>query len=448
MFLDSSEDEATLPLSNRSPPPSSPGFASRLQSSTRFLRSPRALLLAVLFTLYLALAHHNKSRRSAPLGYTSLGPQDGFDKAPEGPQLPILALPNGTRYQHPLRPSWPDPWPHRSDVAELLSSWRFPPPENAVGVDADSQENVARRALVGLGTKAPRRQFEMPEESLRDADSLFGRDAQDWKAAKLDKGEGYGEDGRPLQVPREALYTGRTAGWKPAKLGSKKVLPRVQKDLRDTRTEEHKIQDSQRREWVRRAFLHLWESESHHPSFPPPKLIAEALCRLQRVGLGSRRASTAQQDLDRQLQRLVRYHFRLAVRRFALLCRSLSSLIRLLSLAGTRYYSWGSKKSTPSRGNTSLRSTSPTSRPKTLKRTPPPHPKLFLRSRLPMPHLAWPPSQGSSSLLKLCQHSKRPSAISEPSSPPTTSPPTPSCSRGQSSSAIGSFLHCRRGADC
>lgn len=263
MILDSSGDEETLPLSSYSPhsPPPSPGFASRLQSSTRFLRGTRALLLAVLLTVYLALSHYNNSPRSAPLGYTTSGPQDGFEKAPEEPQLPILVLPNGTRYQHPLRPSWPDPWPHRPDVTQLLSSWRFPPPEDAIGVDADSIENVARRVLVGLGTKAPRRQFEVPEESLRNADSLFGRDAEEWKAAKLSKGEGYGKDGRPLQVQRDALYTGRNAGWKPPRLGSKKKLPQVQKESKDTRTEEHKTQDSQRREWVRKAFLHLWESE-------------------------------------------------------------------------------------------------------------------------------------------------------------------------------------------
>jgi hypothetical protein len=263
MILDSSEDEETLPLSSYPPhsPPPSPGFASRFQSSTRFLRGPRALLLAVLLTIYLAFSHYNKSRRSAQLGYTSLGPQDGFEKAPEEHQLPILALPNGTRYQHPLRPSWPDPWPHRPNVAELLSSWRFPPPADAIGVDADSVENVARRVLVGLGTKPPRRQFEVPEESLQDADRLFGRDAVEWKAAKLNKGEAYGEDGRPLQVPRDVLYTGRNAGWKPPPLGSKKKLPQVQKEAKDTRTEEHRLQDSQRREWVRKAFLHLWESE-------------------------------------------------------------------------------------------------------------------------------------------------------------------------------------------
>ncbi|ORY90819.1 glycoside hydrolase [Leucosporidium creatinivorum] len=265
MILDSSssdDDDETLPLSTyppRSPPPS-PGFASRLQSYTRFLRGPRALLLAVLLTVYLALSHYNNSRRSPPLGYTSLGPQDGFEKAPEGPQLPILVLPNGTRYQHPLRPSWPEPWPHRPDVASLLSSWRFPPTEGTIGVDADSVENVARRVLVGQGTKAPRSQFEVPKESLRDADAMFGRDAEEWKVPKLSKGEGYGKDGRPLQVPRDALHTGRNAGWKPPKLGSKKALPRVQKESKDTRTEEHKIQDSQRREWVRKAFLHLWEN--------------------------------------------------------------------------------------------------------------------------------------------------------------------------------------------
>ncbi|GAA5977117.1 hypothetical protein JCM11641_001306 [Rhodosporidiobolus odoratus] len=156
----------------------------------------------------------------------------------EDTSLPVLAFPNGSRYHHPLPPSDSNPWPRKPRIAGLYLS--------------------ERRAH---GTKLePADLYELPEEYVQATDEVWAHKRQGWEEAGLNSGEGFDARGRPTKVPRSLLYDGKKAGWQPKKVGTPVRLPRIQHASfsRGNRTAEQKKQDGERKEWVRRAFRHLW----------------------------------------------------------------------------------------------------------------------------------------------------------------------------------------------
>ncbi|KAK4701976.1 hypothetical protein P7C70_g4248, partial [Phenoliferia sp. Uapishka_3] len=267
---DGDEETIAIPLTPR---PDSPelleDLAARQTLSIRHLvrqlrgqRGRPLLAAALLTTILLVYSSIQFTTSYLPTAYT---PQDskslsfGHALSPKDAALPELALPGGTRYPRAVPPSWPDPWESDPRIAnQWLSDFRFPPLEDAVGVEADSELNEGRRAKVGLGTEPPL-EFDVPNELVVAAQRYFRSEAKGWQEMGLNEGEGFDKDGRPLMIPRESIYMGKDDGWKAPKLGAPRQLPKIQAHLGDPRSQGEKEQDGQRREWVRRAFLHVWE---------------------------------------------------------------------------------------------------------------------------------------------------------------------------------------------
>ncbi|GAA5888189.1 hypothetical protein JCM6882_000314 [Rhodosporidiobolus microsporus] len=157
--------------------------------------------------------------------------------------LPTLAYKNGTRYPHPLPPSHPDPWPHRPEIAgRFLSS-----------------SAAAKR-------RKPQVAFEVPREYVAAVDAVLGKKQERWAHEGASRGEGFDKTGRPTKVSGKRLYDGKSGGWTPKKVGEPVELPRVQHPSfdRDSRSAKEKEQDEQRREYVRRAFQHVWGGYAEH----------------------------------------------------------------------------------------------------------------------------------------------------------------------------------------
>ncbi|KAK4048047.1 hypothetical protein OIO90_005948 [Microbotryomycetes sp. JL221] len=184
------------------------------------------------------------------------------------PDLPVFALHNGTRYHHPVPPSWPDPW-HRSPNSMTTTYWlsatRFPPSRDTLGVNGNEPQVERARERIGSGLKPPRQQYQVPHDTLQKAFKVFAWSRRNWRKLRLHRGEGFNDtNGRPLQISSIDLFRG-PSWWKMRELGKERNMPRIQiHDDVDMRTHEHKVQDSQRREWVRRAFLHAWQGYKNH----------------------------------------------------------------------------------------------------------------------------------------------------------------------------------------
>ncbi|GAA5949342.1 hypothetical protein JCM21900_005615 [Sporobolomyces salmonicolor] len=233
----------------------------------RLLRTARGYpvqlaVLGILSLLWLV------SRRYAapPSPYLSYSGPSPVRTSPAEPyhdlsNLPILSYPNGTRYPHPLPPNWPDPWPHKPQIAaDWLSAERFPPSRNVEAAEVPSRQNLAQGSRDRQGTRDPPPAFELPDEYVAFADEVWGSARAGWEEQVLNRGEGFDLTGRPTKVPREVMYDGKAKGWKSRPMGEPASLPLVQKHSSDTRTKEEREVDERRREWVRRAFLHLWEA--------------------------------------------------------------------------------------------------------------------------------------------------------------------------------------------
>lgn len=139
-----------------------------------------------------------------------------------------------------------------------MSSTRFPPPATAAFVDADSAANVRRRAEVGLGLLPIPSPITISPDHLAASNRYFRALVdQGVRVANTSHGERFDERGRPVKMQK--FYDGRP-GWRPTRPKQMVLLPRVQVE-EDPRTEDELVEDAQRREWVRRAFLHSRESE-------------------------------------------------------------------------------------------------------------------------------------------------------------------------------------------
>ncbi|KAM0792930.1 hypothetical protein ACM66B_002689 [Microbotryomycetes sp. NB124-2] len=243
-----------------------PSWQTTLHHYAKSLGNFRIALAGLIacMTLWIVVMFHSAtSSSSASHGKGRTNHSSPFDPYPD---LPVFAWRNGTQFRHPVPPSWPDPWASsNTKIAQhWLSATRFPPFEDAIGVDADDAELQKLRSKVGIGTTRPRQQFQVPEDTLQRAYKVFALSRGDWRRQRLHRGEGFNDtNGRPLQVPRDQLFRGPT-WWKMRSLGEAIAMPQVQALERDERTETQKVQDSQRREWIRRAFLHVWESYKVH----------------------------------------------------------------------------------------------------------------------------------------------------------------------------------------
>lgn len=152
------------------------------------------------------------------------------------PSLPLYRVPNGTRYFRILPPSDDNPWPDHPTIAPLLIK--------------------SAHQKVELST------FKVPKEYF-DASMKWFSDTsrKTWNVRNELRGEGIDfETGRPLMIKREDIYLGEgKIGEAFNLLGPPKDLPRVQLEVVDYDIE-HQEQDTIRKEWVKKAFLHLWNN--------------------------------------------------------------------------------------------------------------------------------------------------------------------------------------------
>lgn len=228
--------------------------AQAVQLGARALRSPKAALASLVVVLLLWLSASGRRQRQTFTTSSSgpSGPNIPTNASDPYPQLPVYALRDGTRFHRPVPPT-DDPWPNNARIArEWLAADRF-------RRSSDSSSDQGQEEAAEYFTRPPREQYQVPAETIRRAFGVFGFSRRNWRSMRLNKGEAYNEtDGRPLQIDRKDLYRG-PSWWKPKKLGAAKSLPQVQKYRRDERDEEHRSMDQQRRDWVKRAFLHVWE---------------------------------------------------------------------------------------------------------------------------------------------------------------------------------------------
>lgn len=203
------------------------------------------------------------------------GVHDGSAKlgafvADELDSLPEITLEGGTRYVHVLPQSWPDPWPR---VPKVVRQWfspkRFPPPAGVDGIEADTPANQAARkqARNGIGTKPPREIYEAPK-AYTDAAFTWASKRGEWLASTglMHPTESFDSRGRPNMIDREHVFLGPPEYEapmlvSPAPKDASARMRKVQADFaRLVRSKPERVQDNQRKEWVRRAFLHVWEA--------------------------------------------------------------------------------------------------------------------------------------------------------------------------------------------
>ncbi|KAK4046506.1 para-aminobenzoate synthase, (PABA) [Microbotryomycetes sp. JL201] len=243
-------------------------WTATLQHYVRSLGSFRLALATLLggMSLWLVILYHSALRTRSGHVTVSNGRTNSTAAFDPYPDLPVFAWRNGTQFRHPLPPSWPDPWSSlNSDiVVRWLSGDRFPPAQGTLGVEAETEGMQELRNRIGLGTKRPAIPFQVPEDTVQRAFRVFALSRGDWRRKNLRKGEGFNDTtGRPLQIPRDKLFRGPT-WWKMRSLDNAVMMPRVQLHVADDLSSAQKAQDSQRREWVRRAFLHVWENYKAH----------------------------------------------------------------------------------------------------------------------------------------------------------------------------------------
>ncbi|BGP42312.1 hypothetical protein JCM10449v2_006317 [Rhodotorula kratochvilovae] len=248
----SDSDDEAIPLSTSSPhkrparhhrrrssvPPFTHYYCGRAGRLARSYPLSTGVLLAL--TLLGAL------RLFSPGTFTPLNtsPHTDADLPANLSRLPLLAYPNGTRYPHPLPPSAPNPWPRSPHIARSwLSASRL-------------------RQTRGQPLRTPRGEYDLSDAYVNASDAVWAARRAGCEDAGLNRGEGFDVRGRPTRVPREVLYDGKKAGWAPKGVGEPRALPKVQHFAPgdDPRSAEEKEPDTARREWVRRAFLHLWGS--------------------------------------------------------------------------------------------------------------------------------------------------------------------------------------------
>ncbi|GAA6044143.1 hypothetical protein JCM8097_002794 [Rhodosporidiobolus ruineniae] len=228
----SSDSDDDFPSSSPYPPSRLSARSARAHHALRLLRQYPVPLTCLAVLSLLALYQSLRPTSSS-------SPADPKRVREDFAGLPLLAFPNGTRYHHPSPPTSPDPWPSRPELAQLL-----------LAVDSPSSS----------ASNPPVEAFDLPGEYEAAADTVWAQARAGWEDAGLNRGEGFDARGRPLTVPREVLYDGKAAGWVSHTPGEPLFLPPVQhpSTQSDQRTPAQKKQDEERKEWVRRAFRHVW----------------------------------------------------------------------------------------------------------------------------------------------------------------------------------------------
>ncbi|GAA5923490.1 hypothetical protein JCM1841_001535 [Sporobolomyces salmonicolor] len=183
----------------------------------------------------------------------------------ETAELPIVNLEQFVQPRRKIRPAHPDPWADVTDPEfqgrEWLSEDRFGSDEKGWRAMQDPPERDAPPAKYLL-------------KAFEYAAAVAGRGPNGEKLP-LAPGMAFDErTGRPKRLPHEMLKLGKDAGWKPPKgyrvseLGTGKMrerdMPLVQfegvPEGEDDPESEREVEQRQRRDWVKRAFMHSWSS--------------------------------------------------------------------------------------------------------------------------------------------------------------------------------------------
>lgn len=164
----------------------------------------------------------------------------------------------------PLRPSDPNPWsdlPHSWQGHKLLSPKRF-------GTGAVLEYGTQGTSDPPKRSFPPARYLTKAMEFAAAAGRRMARKDYSWRVIKFRTPPKFDEmTGRPLMVPHDEVFVTQD-GWQPPEgikvsdLKGREQMPRVQAatvENGDFNSEEREMQESQRREWVKRAFLHAWE---------------------------------------------------------------------------------------------------------------------------------------------------------------------------------------------
>ncbi|KAK4055286.1 hypothetical protein OIV83_000569 [Microbotryomycetes sp. JL201] len=182
----------------------------------------------------------------------------GTDEETIATGIPVVDASKYTQARREVPPTWPNPWPKLPKTwigHKLLSPDRFPdgqglrdPPERVFPPAKHMAKAVEfARWSVDAGDVLPNTRVGPHVQPAPAYDQITGR---------------------PLPVKHKDLYL-KQSGWQSPDITALsdvrgKNLPRVQAESNDLASKADVREQEQRREWVKRAFLHAWEGYKQH----------------------------------------------------------------------------------------------------------------------------------------------------------------------------------------
>ncbi|GAA5834942.1 hypothetical protein JCM11251_002067 [Rhodosporidiobolus azoricus] len=269
--------------------PYGPGSAWGKLAGIRLQRGEKTRLLtgvaiaALLYLVFDSLSgryHHTPRQHGPPSPFPSPPDDQHHDPggAPPAPPPPdstlsegVVGDPSAASYptvnmtefiqpRRPVPPTSPDPWAGLAD-----RSWR--------GRDWLSASRFGSTKTGWQNTPDPPEQDPPPARWLLKAFEYTAATAgrsPDGKKLKLAKGMGFeSRTGRPTKIPLSTLHLGKPLkGYRVSELGQGKMgeqePPKVQpEEIRDDR-EDRFEEETLRRDWVKRAFMHAWSGYSKY----------------------------------------------------------------------------------------------------------------------------------------------------------------------------------------
>lgn len=200
---------------------------------------------------------------------TALGASDSATQAePSARPIPEYDEAAFTQPRRSVPPTWPDPWAHVDDPAFRAREWlgvsRFGSAEQGWKQTQDPPQRAAPPARYIL------KAFEYTAEVAgKRKDGVAGD-------GPLPPGVDFDDmTGRPKMVDRKNLKLGKEHGWKPdprflaANIGTARQNVRESPPIQQVGAgasshDPASIEEARRRDWVKRAFMHVWEGYSQH----------------------------------------------------------------------------------------------------------------------------------------------------------------------------------------